>query len=115
VGCARTREAAAEEGGERQAAGGAWLGAGPAGERKIDGARNAGAPAAVRSIGTLLAGGRDAARPANVSTRCAVGTARTAAAAANEASGNAPAGASPTSTAAHAAANLPRIRASLRP
>jgi len=35
------------------------------------------------------------------------------AAAANEANGSAPAGESPTNTAAHAAASLPRIRGSL--
>src|SRR6266403_749319 len=68
----------------RQAAGGAWLGAGPAAERKP-------------------------------STRCEAASAETDATAAKEARGNAPAGASPTSTAAHAAATLPRIRGSLSP
>src|SRR5207248_11455156 len=49
------------------------------------------------------------------SARCAARSTETAAAAAYDANGSAPAGESPTSTAAHAAASLPRIRGSLRP
>src|SRR6184192_3205376 len=49
------------------------------------------------------------------SARCAARSTDTAAAAAYEANGKAPAGESPTNTAAHAAASLPRIRGSLRP
>src|SRR5436305_13202230 len=98
-----------------QAAGGAWLGAGPAGERKIESTRTVSTRCARRSTRIPGEAGRRTARDPKTSTRCPTESADVAAAAANEASGSAPAGESPTSTAAHAAAILPRIRASLRP
>src|SRR6267143_2845748 len=97
----------------RQATGGAWLGAGPAGERKIDSVRTVSTRCARRSTRKPWAAGRRAAWERYPSTRCEAASAETDATAANEARGNAPAGASPTSTAAHAAATLQRIRGSL--
>src|SRR3954471_24326612 len=111
------REAREDKRDERrlQAAGGAWLGAGPAGERKIDGARTVSTRCARRSTRMPIETGWRAVRERNTSTRCATESGEEATAAANEASGNAPAGESPTSTAAHAAAILPRIRPSVGP
>src|SRR5882672_2152190 len=54
----------------RQAAGGAWLGAGPAGERKIDGVRTVSTRCARRSTRKPWAAGRRAARERYPSTRC---------------------------------------------
>src|SRR5689334_6979355 len=92
------------------AAGGAWLGAGPDGERKIEGTR------ASAALAALLRDGAARRTPGCASPRgeggaWAAESAETeAAAAAKEAKGSAPAGESPTSTAAQAAAILPRIR-----
>jgi serine/threonine-protein kinase len=100
-----------------RAAGGAWLGAGADGSRQMLGARSPAGRCAERPVLLSARAGSSERPPA-----AALGAAWTvpsavalAAAAANDANGSAPAGASPTSTAAHAAAILPRIRASLRP
>src|ERR1041384_319711 len=91
-------------------AGGAWLGAGPEGERKIEGTRAS--PAFTDdSRGCEAFTSRGCC--ALTSTRCALCSTQTAAAAAYDANGSAPAGESPTSTAAHAAARPPRLHASL--
>lgn len=95
------------------AAGGARLGAGPEGERKIEGTR---ASPGCDDPSRLADGdAAAAARGTFTSARWAARSTDTAAAAANDANGSAPAGDIPTNTAAHAAASLPRIRGSLRP
>jgi hypothetical protein len=94
-----------------RAAGGAWLGAGPEGVRQTDGARD---PSGRRDDAETRPTDRAAiapgwARDPLAGAETAASGEAHAAAAANDANGNAPAGASPTSTAAHAAANLPRM------
>src|SRR3954447_18957990 len=91
------------------AAGGAWLGAGPDGERKIEGTRASTALVAVRCDGAARRTPGCASRRGEAGAWAAVSAETDAAAAAKDANGSAPAGASPTSTAAHAAAILPRI------
>jgi hypothetical protein len=94
-----------------RAAGGAWLGAGPEGVRHTDGAgdpdgRRDDAEARPTDCAARAPG---CARDPLAGAETAASDEAHAAAAANDANGNAPAGASPTSTAAHAAASLPRM------
>src|SRR5581483_7481474 len=99
-----------------QSAGGAWLGAGPLGVRQTAGVHGPeGLGASARAAATATACGL-ARRPAETTVACAAASACVQlAAAAHEASGIAPAGERPTSTAAHAAARETRIPSLLRP
>src|SRR5262249_9815297 len=84
-------------------AGGAWLGAGPDGDRKIEGTRTS------RGCSAIARGPRDATDAGTRGTTISTRSRSTETMAATNVAGSAPAGESPTSTAAHAAASLPRM------
>jgi hypothetical protein len=102
----------ADCGARAQAAGGAWLGAGPDGERQTRSsealARRTGKSRdTLRISGAAKGAARIDSREMRMVSPNFLAWHETAA---NEANGSAPAGDNPTSTAAHAAASLPLIR-----